>query len=126
LSSPQLLREPVRDRRGLAAQPFIDNPDAAENALTQLIRQARETGQADAGSDARTEAISLLAMTATMGTGILVGQRTPKSATAALQYGDRPRGLRGTADGCTARAGSAAWRWPGPIHQSWYPGARLG
>jgi AcrR family transcriptional regulator len=70
----------------LASQPFIDNPDAAENALTQLIRQAQEAGQADAGADARTEAISLLAMTATMGTSILVGQRTPESATAALQY----------------------------------------
>jgi hypothetical protein len=70
----------------LAAQPFIDNPDAAENALTQLIRQAQEMGQADAGADARTEAISLLAMTATMGTSILVGQRTPESAIAALHY----------------------------------------
>ncbi|QGV78015.1 TetR/AcrR family transcriptional regulator [Streptomyces ficellus] len=70
----------------LAAQPFIDNPDAAENALTQLIQQAQERDQADAGADARTEAISLLAMTATMGTSILVGQRTPESAIAALQY----------------------------------------
>ncbi|MER7779646.1 TetR/AcrR family transcriptional regulator [Streptomyces sp. NPDC096191] len=70
----------------LAVQPFIDNPDAAENALTQLIQQAKETGQADAGADARTEAISLLAMTATMGTSILVGQRTAESATAVLQY----------------------------------------
>jgi AcrR family transcriptional regulator len=58
----------------LAAQPFID------------IQQAQEEGQADSGVDARTEAISLLAMTATMGTSILVGQRTPESATAALQY----------------------------------------
>ncbi|MFC8918348.1 TetR/AcrR family transcriptional regulator [Streptomyces sp. NPDC057116] len=70
----------------LAAQPFIDNPDAAENAIAQLIQQAQETGRADAGADARTEAISLLAMTATMGTSILVGQRTPESATAVLHY----------------------------------------
>ncbi|MFF3617359.1 TetR/AcrR family transcriptional regulator [Streptomyces sp. NPDC002580] len=70
----------------LAAQPFIDNPDAAENVVAQLIQQAQDTGQADAGVDARTEAISLLAMTATLGTSILVGQRTPESATAALHY----------------------------------------
>ncbi|WP_405533142.1 TetR/AcrR family transcriptional regulator [Streptomyces avidinii] len=70
----------------LAAQPFIDNPDAAENALTGLLRQAQEAGLADPGADARTEAISLLAMTATMGTSILVGQRGPESAVAVLHH----------------------------------------
>jgi AcrR family transcriptional regulator len=70
----------------LAAQPFIDKPDAAENAIAQLIEQAQESGRADSEVDARTEAISLLAMTATMGTSILVGQRTPESAIAVLQY----------------------------------------
>ncbi|MFE3904880.1 TetR/AcrR family transcriptional regulator [Streptomyces sp. NPDC059153] len=71
---------------GLAAQPFIDNPDAAENALTGLLRQAQESGLADSDVDARTEAISLLAMTATMGTSILVGQRKPESAIAVLHH----------------------------------------
>ncbi|MFF2576474.1 TetR/AcrR family transcriptional regulator [Streptomyces goshikiensis] len=70
----------------LAAQPFIDNPDAAENALTELLKQAQATGLADARIDAHTEAISLLAMTATMGTSILVGQRTPESAIAVLHH----------------------------------------
>ena len=70
----------------LAAQPFIDNPDAAEDALTGLIRRAQESGLADPGADARTEAISLLAMAATMGTSILVGQRTPEAATAVLRH----------------------------------------
>ncbi|MFJ3963237.1 TetR/AcrR family transcriptional regulator [Streptomyces sp. NPDC090036] len=70
----------------LAAQPFIDNPDAAENALTGLLQQAQETALADPAVDARTEAISLLAMTATMGTSILVGQRTPESAIAVLHH----------------------------------------
>ncbi|MEU6894760.1 TetR/AcrR family transcriptional regulator [Streptomyces sp. NPDC046557] len=70
----------------LAAQPFIDNPDAAENALTGLLEQARASGTANPGIDARTEAISLLAMTATMGTSILVGQRTPESAVAVLRH----------------------------------------
>ncbi|WP_046776796.1 TetR/AcrR family transcriptional regulator [Streptomyces yangpuensis] len=70
----------------LAAQPFIDKPDAAEDALTGLIRQAQEAGLADPDADARTEAISLLAMTATMGTSILVGQRQPESAIAVLHH----------------------------------------
>ncbi|MDX2389000.1 MULTISPECIES: TetR/AcrR family transcriptional regulator [unclassified Streptomyces] len=70
----------------LAAQPFIANPDAAENALTGLIRQAQDDGLADSRADARTEAVSLLAMTATMGTSILVGQRDPESAVAVLDH----------------------------------------
>ncbi|MFF1644829.1 TetR/AcrR family transcriptional regulator [Streptomyces sp. NPDC058240] len=83
----------------LAAQPFIDNPDAAEDALTGLLRQAQESGLADPGVDARTEAIGLLAMAAAMGTSILVGQRQPESATEVLRHhldriftssGDRP------------------------------------
>jgi hypothetical protein len=70
----------------LAAQPFIDNPDAAENALTRLLRQAQESDLADRDIDARTEAISLLAMAAGMGTSILVGQRGPESAIAVLRH----------------------------------------
>lgn len=70
----------------LAAQPFVDNPDAAENAVAALVEQAQEAGLADPGVDARVEAISLLAMTATMGTSIIVGQRTPESALAVLGH----------------------------------------
>ncbi|MFD6884954.1 TetR/AcrR family transcriptional regulator [Streptomyces sp. NPDC059957] len=70
----------------LAAQPFIDNPDAAENAVAGLIGQAQESGLADPEVDARIEAISLLAMAATMGTSILVGQRGPESAVAVLRH----------------------------------------
>jgi hypothetical protein len=70
----------------LAAQPFVDNPDAAENALAGLLEQARATGLAHGAVDARMEAIGLLAMTATLGTSILVGQRTPESAVAVLHH----------------------------------------
>ncbi|MEV7724556.1 TetR/AcrR family transcriptional regulator [Streptomyces sp. NPDC087917] len=70
----------------LAAQPFIDNPDAAENAVTGLLERARAEGLADPGVDARVEAISLLAMAATMGTSILVGQRGPDAALAVLTH----------------------------------------
>lgn len=70
----------------LAAQPFIDNPDAAENAVTGLLEQAQASGLVAPGIAARTEAIGLLAMTATMGTSILVGQRTPESAISVLAH----------------------------------------
>ncbi|MFI1470517.1 TetR/AcrR family transcriptional regulator [Streptomyces wuyuanensis] len=72
--------------KALAAQPFIDNPDAAETTLTGLLEQARAADLADPGIDARMEAISLLAMSATMGTSILVGQRNPDSAIAVLRH----------------------------------------
>ncbi|MFJ9583057.1 TetR/AcrR family transcriptional regulator [Streptomyces acidicola] len=68
----------------LAAQPFIANPDAAEDTLTGLLRQAQEADLAGCGIDARDEAVSLLAMSAGLGTSILVGQRSPEAAIAIL------------------------------------------
>lgn len=70
----------------LAAQPFIKNPDAAEDALTELLRQAQEAALLEPGVDARLEAAGLLAMSAGLGTGILVGQRSPESATTVLGH----------------------------------------
>jgi AcrR family transcriptional regulator len=70
----------------LAAQPFIDNPNTAEDAVAGLLGQAREAGLTGRDIDTRTEAISLLAMTAAMGTSILVGQRGPESAVAVLRH----------------------------------------
>ncbi|MGY4390654.1 AcrR family transcriptional regulator [Streptomyces sp. TE12347] len=70
----------------LAAQPFVDDPDAAENTVTGLVERAQAEGSADPGVDARIEAISLLAMAAALGTGILVGQRSAESAVAVLHH----------------------------------------
>ncbi|WP_037669863.1 TetR/AcrR family transcriptional regulator [Streptomyces griseus] len=70
----------------LAAQPFIKHPDAAEDALTELLRQAQEAGLLEPGADARLEAAGLLAMSAGLGTSILVGQRSPESATTVLDH----------------------------------------
>jgi AcrR family transcriptional regulator len=70
----------------LAAQPFIKNPDAAEDALTELLRQAQEAALLEPGVDPRLEAAGLLAMSAGLGTSILVGQRSPESATAVLDH----------------------------------------
>jgi AcrR family transcriptional regulator len=72
--------------RALAAQPFIKNPDAAEDAVTELLRRAQEADLLEPGLDARLEAVSLLAMSAGLGTSILVGQRSPESAAAVLEH----------------------------------------
>ncbi|MFJ9743160.1 TetR/AcrR family transcriptional regulator [Streptomyces sp. NPDC101166] len=70
----------------LAAQPFIKNPEAAEDTLTELLRQAQEAALLEPGVDARSEAAGLLAMSAGLGTSILVGQRSPESATEVLDH----------------------------------------
>ncbi|MFD7087339.1 TetR/AcrR family transcriptional regulator [Streptomyces sp. NPDC056652] len=70
----------------LAAQPFIKDPDAAEDTVAGLLRQAREDGLLRPGVDPRREAAGLLAMSAGLGTGILVGQRDPESAAAVLEH----------------------------------------
>ncbi|MBL1098624.1 TetR/AcrR family transcriptional regulator [Streptomyces coffeae] len=71
--------------QALAAQPFMSNPDAAEDSLTGLLRQAQEAGLTRPGVDARLEAVSLLAMSAGLGTSVLAGQRSARSAAAVLE-----------------------------------------
>lgn len=70
----------------LAAQPFITDPDAAESAVVALLREAQEGGLVRPEVDARVEAVSLLAMSAGLGTSILVGQRSPESATTVMDH----------------------------------------
>ncbi|MDC7335318.1 TetR/AcrR family transcriptional regulator [Streptomyces lydicus] len=69
----------------LAAQPFTDDPDAAEDAVTRLLQEAQDARLTAPDMDARGEAAGLLAMSAGLGTSILVGQRTPDSALAVLR-----------------------------------------
>ncbi|MFR9798171.1 TetR/AcrR family transcriptional regulator [Streptomyces sp. MS06] len=70
--------------QALGAQPFFAASDAAEDTLTGLLRQAQEADLTGPGIDARDEAASLLAMSAGLGTGVLVGQRSPESAAGIL------------------------------------------
>lgn len=70
----------------LAAQPFIRDPDAAEDVLVGLLRQAQEADLVEPGADVRLEAVSLLALSAGLGTSILVGQRSAQSAVAVLNH----------------------------------------
>ncbi|MET9507882.1 TetR/AcrR family transcriptional regulator [Streptomyces flavidovirens] len=83
----------------LAAQPFIEKPNAAEDALTGLLQQAQDARLIPPGVDVRTEAISLLAMSAGLGTSVLVGQRGPESAATILRHHlDRLFGESGRGD----------------------------
>ncbi|CAM5266930.1 TetR/AcrR family transcriptional regulator [Streptomyces fumanus] len=70
----------------LAAQPYIKEPDAAEATVTKLLTQAAADGQLRSGTDPHTEAVSLLALSAGLGTSVLVGQRSTESAAAVLSY----------------------------------------
>ncbi|WP_079147628.1 TetR/AcrR family transcriptional regulator [Streptomyces thermolilacinus] len=70
----------------LAAQPFLTDPDAAEDAVAALLDRAREAGLTPPDLDARLEAVGLLALSAGLGTSVLVGQRTPGSATEVLRH----------------------------------------
>ncbi|QNP72111.1 TetR/AcrR family transcriptional regulator [Streptomyces roseirectus] len=70
----------------LAAQPFITSPDAAEATVTDLLREAQHLAHLPADLNPHLEAVTLLAMSAGLGTSVLVGQRTPESAKAALEH----------------------------------------
>ncbi|GAB7106409.1 TetR/AcrR family transcriptional regulator [Streptomyces phaeofaciens JCM 4814] len=72
--------------RALAAQPFVKEPDAAEQALVALLRQAEEGGLLRPGVDAEVEAVSLLALSAGLGSSVLVGQRAPEAAAGVLDH----------------------------------------
>ena len=72
--------------RALAAQPFVKDPDAAEHALVALLRQAEDSGLLRPGVDAEVEAVSLLALSAGLGSSVLVGQRAPEAAAGVLDH----------------------------------------
>ncbi|MEU0858810.1 TetR/AcrR family transcriptional regulator [Streptomyces griseofuscus] len=70
----------------LAAQPFIKDPDAAEATVAALLRRAADAGQLAPGTDPAPAAAGLLALSAGLGTSVLVGQRSAESATEVLAY----------------------------------------
>lgn len=70
----------------LAAQPFLKSPDAAEESLAVLLQQARAAGLTAPDIDVRKEAVMLLALSAGLGTSVLVGQRSAEDAVAVLQH----------------------------------------
>ncbi|MFG3258625.1 TetR/AcrR family transcriptional regulator [Streptomyces sp. NPDC048172] len=69
----------------LAAQPFVAGPDRLERQLTEALRRAQDDGALGQERDARGEAARLLALSHGLGTGVLVGQRTPQAALSILR-----------------------------------------
>jgi AcrR family transcriptional regulator len=70
----------------LAVQPFLQAPDTMEHLLTDQLRHAQQIGTLATALDAPTEATLLLAMSAGLGTSVLLGQRTADTAAAAIRY----------------------------------------
>lgn len=65
----------------LAAQPFVDGPARLEAHLTDALCRAG----LEPAEEAAAEAAHLLALGHGLGTGVLVGQRTPEEAMAVLR-----------------------------------------
>ncbi|MCX4755850.1 TetR/AcrR family transcriptional regulator [Kitasatospora purpeofusca] len=70
----------------LGGRAFLAAPDEMEGFLVGRLEAAQRSGAADPRLDARQEAAVLLAASAGLGLSVLLGQRTPEDATAALRY----------------------------------------
>ncbi|GAA3955588.1 hypothetical protein GCM10023085_42720 [Actinomadura viridis] len=70
----------------LAVRPFLQAPDAMERFLTDQLQRAQRNRALDARVAPQTEATLLLAMSAGLGTSVLLGQRTTDDATAVIRY----------------------------------------
>jgi AcrR family transcriptional regulator len=70
----------------LAAQRFMDAPNAMEEFLLGQLRAAGAAGDLAPGIDPRAETVGLLAMSAGLGTSVLLGQRGVDDAQRVLRY----------------------------------------
>ncbi|GII58093.1 hypothetical protein Pth03_64820 [Planotetraspora thailandica] len=70
----------------LATQPFMDGPNEMQAFLTDQLHKARDGGEIAARLDPEAEAAGLLAMSAGLGTSVLLGQRTADEALGVLRY----------------------------------------
>lgn len=70
----------------LAAEPFMHAPSEMQSFVTNRLREAHRDGEIATGLDPDAEAAGLLAMSAGLGTSVLLGQRTAGEALAVLRY----------------------------------------
>jgi len=70
----------------LAIGPLVGNSDAVINVVAAQLREAQTTGRTVADLDPELEAISLLTMSAGLGTSVLAGQSSPEQAQAVIDY----------------------------------------
>ncbi len=70
----------------LAIGPLVRNSDAVTGAVAAQLRAAQAAGDTPACLDVDLEALSLLAMSAGLGTSVLAGQSSPGQAQAVIDY----------------------------------------
>ena len=70
----------------LAIGPLVKNSNAVTGVVASQLRAAQAAGDTPAGLDPDLEALSLIAMSAGLGTSILGGQSSPGQAQAVLDY----------------------------------------
>ena len=70
----------------LAIGPLVKNSNAVTGVIASQLRAAQAAGHTPAGLDPDLEALSLLAMSAGLGTSILGGQSSPGQAQAVIDY----------------------------------------
>ena len=70
----------------LAIAPLVRNSDVVINVVAAQLRAAQAVGDTPAHLDPDTEAVSLLAMSAGLGTSVLGGQSSVEQAQAVIDY----------------------------------------
>jgi AcrR family transcriptional regulator len=72
--------------QGLAIAPLARNSTVVIDVMATQLNAAQSAGRMPSGLDVRVEAISLLAMSAGLGTSVLAGMYTPEEAQAVIDY----------------------------------------
>jgi len=70
----------------LAINPLVTNSNAVIDVVAAQLRAAQAAGDTPAHLDPDTEAFSLLAMSAGLGTSVIGGQSSPEQAQAVIDY----------------------------------------
>jgi AcrR family transcriptional regulator len=113
-----------------AMQPLIRNSDVVEDVIFHQLQAAQQAGQMPLHLDARTEATSLMAISAGLGTSVMAGQRSPEDGLGIIRYhldrllpAPQPRGacpgeqlsldLLAAAEPLRAARGGVTWSEPG-------------
>jgi AcrR family transcriptional regulator len=70
----------------LAIAPLVRNSSAVTDVIAAQLRAAQAAGDTPADLDPDTEAVSLMAMSAGLGTGVIAGHSSPEQAQAVIDY----------------------------------------
>jgi AcrR family transcriptional regulator len=70
----------------LAINPLVRNSNAVIDVIAAQLRTAQANGDMPAGLDPELEAISLMTMSAGLGTSVLAGHSSPEQAQAVIDY----------------------------------------